>query len=382
MKSTVDIKSYSPVAFEHHEEVKDFLKKKKQVLIVDEYERNLEELFLLRNPKYKFNKEYATDFVAFLKKHYSKKAPDASGKWFYFPWSNRLVHYLDERLHFELRTGRNEYLITEKEQKKYYNFVVGILGMSVGSHAVSVIAMTGGAKHVKIADPDTLSGDNLNRIRDGFDNVGTPKVVLVARKIYEINPYAKIDVFLDGITKANAQKFFSGLDIVVEAMDNPYWKLKAREIAKAKTLPVLMATDNGDGIIMDVERFDTDKNLPILHGLVGNITADGLMQMNPADLPRIATRIAGANLVTPRMLHSVSEVGLSLYSWPQLGTAANLCGTVVPYIVRRIACGDKKIKSGRYDVSLDAIFEDGYHSPASKKKRGHERKRILRKMGF
>ncbi len=47
--------------------------------------------------------------------------------------------------------------------------------MSVGSHVALTLAMTGGARKISIADPDIVSGSNLNRIRSGFDTVGVSK---------------------------------------------------------------------------------------------------------------------------------------------------------------------------------------------------------------
>ena len=152
----------------------------------------------------------------------------------------------------------------------------------------------------------------------------------------------------------------NGADLVVEEMDNPYWKLRARELARDRGIPVLMATDNGDGVIVDIERYDINRNLPILNGYVRGMTAEKLKTMPPKDLPKVAGQIAGAGLVVPRMLESVAEVGKSLYSWPQLGTAANMCGSVIAYLARRIVNKDKNIKSGRYSVNLDSIFESDY----------------------
>ena len=82
--------------------------------------------------------------------------------------------------------------------------------------------------------------------------------------------------------------------------------------------------------------------------------------MPPKDLPKVAGKIAGANLTVPKMLYSVSEVGKSLYSWPQLGTAANMCGSLVAMLARRIINQDTNIKSGRYSVNPDAMFESDY----------------------
>jgi len=361
---------------------KSLRQKHPELVIVDQYDRNLEELFLLRNPKHRFIKKYSKSFNAFARAHYAGKKKESIGSWFYYPWLNQLVHFLPDKIHQELRTGRNKHLITEKEQKKFYEAKIGVLGMSVGSHAAIVIAMTGGAKHIKIADPDTLSGDNLNRIRNGFQNVGVSKTVAVARQIYELNPYSKVEVFIDGITKKTMSRFLNGLDLLVEEMDDPFMKINVRHAARQLQLPVIMAGDNGDGIIVDVERFDIEKKRKILHGIMGDITPESFDSMSPEDLPKIMTKIVGSNLVTNRVLGSVTEVGQSIYSWPQLGTAANMCGSVLAYLARHIVLEDPKMKSGRYDVSLDAIFEHGYHSATRKEARKNERTKILEKMGL
>lgn len=344
------------------------------LLIVDQLERNLEELFLLRNPKHRFDKNFAEPLAVFQKAH------SEVGEWFYFPWLNTAVKYLPEAMHQELRTGRNRFLITETEQKKYYDAVIGVLGMSVGSHVALTIAMTGGARHIKLADPDTISGDNLNRIRTGFQNVGTKKVIAVAREIALMNPYAEIEVFEEGLTEENMDEFLNNLDVLVEEMDNPYLKVKVRFEARAKHIPVIMAADNGDGIITDIERFDIEPERKILHGILGDMTPEDFKSIPPQELPRTMAKIAGANIAAIRMLESVLEVGKTIYSWPQLGTAATMCGSVLSYLARRVALRDPKIKSGRYEVNPDAIFEDGFSSEAQKEERQKKREEILKKL--
>jgi tRNA A37 threonylcarbamoyladenosine dehydratase len=347
-----------------------------ELIVVDRYPELLEELFLLRNPKYRYDKNYAEAFQDFRAEHNQSKQAQSqdeslSGEWFYYSWSNTVVHVLADELHQELRTGRNRNLITREEQNTYYQGTVAVLGLSVGSHVATTIAMTGGAKHLRLADPDSISGDNLNRIRTGYPAVGTKKSVLVARQIFEMNPYADIRIYPNGLTEENLDEVLAGVDVVVEEMDNPFFKLKVREVVRSRGIPVVMGTDNGDGIITDVERFDLDTRRPILHGKLGRVTSAAMKAMSPRELPKIAARIAGADIAVPRMLASVTEVGETLYSWPQLGTAANLCGTVVAYLVRRILLKDPLIRSGRYEVSLDAIFESGY-----------KRRWLSRKMAF
>lgn len=337
-------------------EIHLFIEQHPEILVVDKMERNLEELFLLRNPKYRFDKNYKTECKQFLSFYQN----DNFGNWFYFSWINSLVRYLPEGLHYELRTGRNKNLITVEEQARFYNAKIVFLGLSVGSHVAVVTAMGGGAKQIKLADPGVFSGDNLNRVRIGFQSVGLNKAVVVARQIFEINPYADIELYPDGLTEENAEAIMMGADLIIEETDNPYWKLKVRELARDRGIPVLMGTDNGDGIIVDIERYDINRELPILNGYIKGITAEKLKSMPPKNLPKIAGKIAGADLVVPRMLRSVAEVGKSLYSWPQLGTAANMCGSVIATLARRIIVKNKNIKSGRYSFNPDAIFESDY----------------------
>lgn len=365
IQETADKDTYQPVKISFLE-IDDFVKKNYGVEIVDSYKKNLEEIFLLRNPKYKFDPSYQEHLDEFINEHKLGKALEEVGNWFYFPWRKKIVHFFENDLHQELRTGRNKYLITKEEQEKYYGAVIGILGMSVGSHIALTIAMTGGSKKIKLADPDILSGDNLNRIRIGYPDVGTSKVILVARQIFEINPYAEIEIYELGLTEENADKFIEGLSVLIEEMDNPYFKIKIREKARSSKIPVIMGTDNGDGCIVDIERFDSNPEYPILHGMTGKLSAKDLKNLPPKELPRVAAKIAGANLAHSRMLHSVTEVGKSIYSWPQLGTAANLCGSVVAYLARHIILQDLKIKSGRYEVNLDSIFKHGHNSIFSK----------------
>ena len=358
----------------------ELLKNDSSIFVVDQYQKNLEELFLLRNPKYRFDKNYKVEFEKFFYEQ-TRNNPDQAGQWFYFPWSKQLVHFLPADMHQELRTGRNRNLITTEEQQKYYESKISVLGMSVGSHVAAAIAMTGGSKNMKLADPDTYSGDNLNRVRTGFGDVGSNKAIIVSRKLHEIDPYANYSIYPDGLNENNLEEILSGSDVIVEEMDNLYWKLKIRELAKARGVPVIMGTDNGDGIIVDIERFDLDKNYPILHGSIGDLTAEKCKTVNPKELPRVYAKVAGAELAVVKMLESVAEVGKTLYSWPQLGTAANLCGTVVAYLSRRIVLNSHNIKSGRYEVNLDSIFESDFGLQEVKTERENKQKKFLDAIG-
>jgi hypothetical protein len=332
-------------------------KQYKIIEIIDSYKQQLEDYFLIKNPKYKFIKDYKDDFEIFLKKFLKNKPLQKSGKWIYFPWDKKLIHCLDEKLLFETRTARNVYLITREEQKIFYQAKVGIAGLSVGSHIALTITLSGGAKNMKLADNDTISLSNLNRLRYPLNSLGKNKAVFCAERIYEMNPYANLTIYNEGITEKNIMEFLfkPKLDVLIEEMDNPYLKILVRELARKYRIPVIMAADNGDNIIVDVERYDLHSGYPILHGLLGKIRAQDFKDIKPADLPRVIGRIAGVNLATPRMLQSVLEVGKTIYSWPQLGNAATLCGAILTQLTRKIILGDK-VKEGRIDFNADKLI--------------------------
>lgn len=352
--------------------------------VIDRYDALLEEIFLIRNPRYRFDENYARIFEAFCAEHYAGKSTEEAGNWFYFPWNKLLIHYLSDAMHQELRSARNKNLITKKEQEEFYNFPVGIAGLSVGSHAALTLVMMAGARVMKLADPDEISGSNLNRIRTDFSKVGLNKCDVVTEHIYQVNPYAEIYAYRDGVTIENLTEFLAGpprLGVLIECLDNLELKIRLRLEARRIGIPVIMATDNGDGIIFDTERYDLDPNLQLFNGVAGDLTLEEFQQFAPQELPRLATKLAGSDVVVPRMLQSVSEVGRTLYSWPQLGDAATLSGVALAYVVKQLALG-RRVKTGKLEINLDAIFDPDYSSPEESQKRQEQRKAYLRDIGI
>ena len=70
-------------------------------------------------------------------------------------------------------------------------------------------------------------------------------------------------------------------------------------------------------------------------------------------------KIIDVSLVPPRVLDSIPEVGKTIYSWPQLASAATLSGALLAYVVRRIALGES-VREGKFEVNLDAAIDLGY----------------------
>jgi len=344
--------------------------------IIDTYRQQLEELFLIRNPFYKFNKnsqKYQKEFKVFISEHSEGKKLENCGRWIYFPWSRILVHCLQEELYLELRTSRNRNLITGEEQKKFYEANIAIAGLSVGSNAAITIALMGGGKKMKLADPDILMPSNLNRMRFDLTNIGMNKAELVAQYIYQVNPYAELCIYSGGLNKKSIPEFLKDVDILIEEIDDIETKIELRKEARKRKIPVIMATDNADNVFVDIERFDLNPRQPVLYGKLEGLNIKEVKK-SPKKLFEAMSKIIDMDLVPSRMTESVLEVGRKLYSWPQLATAASLSGAVIAYIVRKIIL-EERIRDGRIEINLDATFS----YPEDYKKELKKRKELNKK---
>lgn len=367
-----------PILINDLSDKNDLITKFSPAEIIDLYEEQAKELFLIRNPRYRFDPNYSEELDKFKAELSSHK------RWVFFPWNKTLISCLTDEMHQELRTARNRNLITKEQQEKFYNFPVAIAGLSVGSHPAMVISMMGGARDIRIADPDEISASNTNRIRTDFSKLGKSKCDEVEHAIYQLNPYAEVSAYPAGITPESIEEFLTKgqkVGVLVEEVDNLFLKIMLRLKAKQLGIPVVMATDNGDGVIIDIERYDLEPELELFNGAIGHVSEEEFKKFQPQDLPKLATKVAGPNVASPEMLKSVLEVGRTIYSWPQLGDAANSAGSVVAYLVRRLALG-LPLKSGKYEVNLDAIFDPDYFSKDFIEARENLRKDCLDKLGL
>jgi len=315
--------------------------KNKKPRVVDTFENQLKELFVIRNPSLISSNDFEKKYRIFLDKRRKAKELSKDNQWVYFPWRNSITHILDEKEFFEVRTARNQNLITKDEQKKFYNSTIGVAGLSVGSSVATTLVLQGGAKHLKLADFDDLELSNTNRIKTSIDCLGMKKVDIIAQQIYEINPYAKVEIFYDGLTENNIDKFFQGLDVVVDEVDSLPIKLKMRQAARKNSIPLFMGIDNGEGVIVDIERYDQEKNIKPFDGRLGNVTIAQLKNLTMQEIGQCIVKIVEEGNIDQKMLESIQEIGKEIVSWPQLGSTASLNGSVLCF------CIQKTILAGR-----------------------------------
>ena len=119
------------------EKLNQLLDKEPVIKVFDELLGQVEELVKSQNPKIKFTKESLTQAA---KKHIGDTPYEEYGAWVYYPWSNRLVHILDEQEFVEVRTSRNQYKITPEEKAILATKKIGVMGLSVGQ-SVSALCL-------------------------------------------------------------------------------------------------------------------------------------------------------------------------------------------------------------------------------------------------
>ncbi|MFV0607028.1 MAG: ThiF family adenylyltransferase [Niabella sp.] len=286
------------------------------------------------------------------------------GNWVYYSWSNTLVHLLPEDDFIAVRTNRNMYKISPEELLLLRTKKIGIIGLSVGQSIAQTIATERICGELRLADFDSLELSNLNRLNASVMEIGVPKVIIAARKIAEIDPYIKVKCWPQGITENNIDSFLTDagkLDVLVEECDGFDIKVLSRIKAKALSIPVVM--DTNDVGMLDVERFDLEKERAIFHGKVPeleNIPVTELVQklktLSFQEKLGYLTKIIGFENTSEEMRYSLSQLHKTINGWPQLASAVVLGAAVVTDVCRRI-CLDKFTGSGRFFVHVNELIK-------------------------
>ncbi len=276
------------------------------------------------------------------------------GRWVYFPWACRLLHILPENEFRELRTSSNRNKITAIEQDKLRDLRIGIVGLSIGHAAATTLALEEVGGYYHLADFDHLELSNMNRIRTGVHHLGVKKAHITAREIYEINPYAHVVIYPDGVTESNLDLFLTGgpfgkLDLVFEECDDIQIKFLVRERARSHRICVLMQTS--DRGIMDIERFDNEPNRPVFHGLTGDVQTETLKGLSTYQKVPIFLNIISPSIQSNRQLASMVDIETTIKSWPQLASEVALGAAINTDTARRVALG-QLTRSGRFSVDL------------------------------
>lgn len=298
-----------------------------------------------------------TEFVSALQALRPTPGPDLLAeptRFAYYPWRRVVVAVPGPSSFRRLRLDRNRNMITLIEQQRLAGLRVGVVGLSVGHAIAHTLAAEGVCGQLRLADFDALELSNLNRVPATVFDIGVNKAVVAARRIAELDPYLPVEVMTAGLTLDGIGDFLDGLDIVVEECDSLDIKVAVREAARARAIPVLMASS--DRGLIDVERYDLDPHRPVLHGLLGEVGTGDLAGLSSSDKVPYVLRIVDAARLSDRGAASLVEVGRTLSTWPQLAGDIAVGAGAVAEAVRRIGLAEH-LPSGRVRVDVPGALE-------------------------
>ncbi|MEP7141805.1 MAG: Rv1355c family protein [Ferruginibacter sp.] len=354
---TAEESTYKPVILNinRRSDFKYFNIISKTAIISDTIYGQLKELLKKRNPKSRFSEE---EYAWLIRDYLNGISIKKYGLWVYYPWSGKLIHIVNEDEFIELRTIRNCYKITPEEQAGLKTKIIGIVGLSAGHAVALTIASERICGEMRLADFDELELTNLNRIKTGIQNIGLKKTIITAREIAEIDPFIKVKCFHDGINDNNILCFLKGedqIDLCVEECDDFYIKFSMRFKCKDLGIPVLMATS--DSGLIDIERFDLQKEAKIFHGLSTTTNIESLRNLSTDQKIPYLYEIVNENDMSVRLRASLIEIGESITGWPQLSSAVTCGGGMATDVARRILLGHLK-QSGRFSADIEKIVAD------------------------
>jgi len=279
---------------------------------------------------------------------------DEPRRWAYYSWRRTVVAVLGPRAFRAVRLDRNRNIVTTEEQTRLAALRIGVAGLSAGHVIAHTLAAQGLCGELRLTDFDELELTNLNRVPATVFDIGVNKAVVAARRIAELDPYLPVTIMDTGLTPDTIDDFLDGLDIVVEECDSLDMKVIVREGARARGIPVLMATS--DRGLVDVERFDLEPDRPIMHGLLGDVDPASLARMTSGQKVPYLVRLLEAEHLSGRLVASVVEIDRMLSTWPQVSGDIVLGATVIAEAVRRIGLGED-LRSGRTRLDVGLAFD-------------------------
>lgn len=298
------------------------------------------------------------------------------GTYVYYAEKNDLVQYAPAFWHKIVSVASSSKLIADSERKLSWKQIrevfekttVAVAGCSVGSNVAHMTVMDLRPHHIKLADKSLYKMENINRVRLQYneivknnaergDSYVLPlqnKAETTARQIYGIDPFIDVHVYAEGVHEGNITQFLDGgaseppVDILVEEVDDPRIKIFLRQEAKKRKIPLIMVTDIGSCVQLDVLRFDLDPNASFTFGATDEALTQAMEAVytdagNKKVFFDFVDTLIGKDYRTDELLEILEgrcEIPTSTII-PQLGSTAAMAGAIAAETIARIRLGEK-----------------------------------------
>lgn len=296
------------------------------------------------------------------------------GVYAYYRQRNHLVRYCPAYWHRVVSIASNSKLIADpksaytwKEIRDIFEHTtVAIAGGSVGNNIMHGAVMDLRPQHVKIADKSIYKMENINRVRLNYwdvvqsnknrlhasDTLLRNKAEVMASQLYAIDPYLNVHIYNEGVHKKNINRFLGAskgepqADIVIEEVDDPRIKLLIREEARKRKIPLIMASDMGSCIQLDILRYDKKQTLPLTYGtrddkLYASMEAVYENPSNREIFFQFVDDLIGTDYrqdELKKIIEGKTEIPTSTII-PQLGSTAAVAGGMVAETICRLRLG-------------------------------------------
>ncbi len=135
---------------------------------------------------------------------------------------------------------RSSMIFTDEEKQKIQNVKIGVIGVGGTGGIASEQLVRGGVKHLTLVDPDIFELTNINRQHFcTISTIGQKKVDAGKKRLLDVNPFAQIKTYPEGINKENAEEIVKGVDIIIDASDNKSAHYPLHRFAKKHKVPVI-----------------------------------------------------------------------------------------------------------------------------------------------
>lgn len=296
------------------------------------------------------------------------------GIYAYYKEKNELVRFCDPHWHKVVAIASSSKLISDPENNLSWNQIrkifekttIAIAGCSVGGSIIHSSMMDIRPNSIKIADKSLYKMENINRVRLSYNEIVKSeaerknttdlllknKAMVTASQVYAIDPYVNIFIYPEGINESNIRRFLLGskkepaVDIIVEEVDDPRIKILLREYARKSRIPLIMATDVGSCVQIDISRYDLFKNLPMTYK-TPDIELKAAMQAvydkggDRKVFFNFVDKLIGKNYrqgELKEIIEGKSEIPTSTII-PQLGSTIAVAGGLIAETIARIRLG-------------------------------------------
>jgi molybdopterin/thiamine biosynthesis adenylyltransferase len=179
---------------------------------------------------------------------------------------------------YPYRYLRNREVISLQEQLQLAKTRVAVIGAGgLGGHAILLLARLGIGQLI-VVDHDVFDETNLNRqALCSQQALGGPKAEEAARVVGTINPGVDVSAHRARLDLSNGDEMLSGVDVIVDALDNVPDRFLLEKVAKKLTIPLVHGALAGfEGQLMTILPED-----PGLKNLYGDEGANGDSSKSP-----------------------------------------------------------------------------------------------------